>query len=103
MEYKTEYKTVTLPEVSDTIEEYKLNGYIYCGSSTAQYTATLKFEKPVIPTKSIDKFKVINEKLEDYYNQQKNNEFFSEQGKRLVCRVIENCQKIVNEVEESDE
>lgn len=29
-----------------------------------------------------------NNKLEDY---------FSDNGKRLICRVIENCQKIVND------
>ena len=36
--------------------------------------------------------------LEDYYNQQKNNDYFSDNGKRLICRVIENCQKIVNDI-----
>lgn len=39
-----------------------------------------------------------NNKLEDYYNQQKNNDYFSDNGKRLICRVIENCQKIVNDI-----
>lgn len=34
-------------------------------------------------------------KLEEYYQQQKDNEYFSNEGKRLICRVIENCQKIV--------
>lgn len=43
------------------------------------------------------KLKTANTKMEDYYNQQKNNEHFSEQDKRLVCRIIENCQKIINE------
>ena len=38
-----------------------------------------------------------NNKLEDYYNQQKNNDYFSDNGKRLICSVIENCQKIVND------
>lgn len=36
-----------------------------------------------------------SDKLEEYYQQQKNNEYFSNEGKRLICRVIENCQKIV--------
>ena len=26
-----------------------------------------------------------NNKLEDYYNQQKNNDYFSDNGKRLIC------------------
>lgn len=43
-----------------------------------------------------------NNKLEDYYNQQKNNDYFSDDGKRLICRVIENCQKIVNDAFESE-
>ena len=43
------------------------------------------------------RLKSANNKLEDYYNQQKNNEYFSDDGKRLICRVIENCQKIVND------
>lgn len=34
-------------------------------------------------------------KLEEYYQKQKNNEYFSNEGKRLICKVIENCQKIV--------
>ena len=38
-----------------------------------------------------------NNKLEDYYNQQKNNDYFSD-----ICRVIENCQKIVNDTFESE-
>lgn len=36
-----------------------------------------------------------SDKLEEYYQQQKDNEYFSNEGKRLICRVIENCQKIV--------
>ena len=43
-----------------------------------------------------------NNKLEDYYNQQKNNDYFSDSGKRLICRVIENCQKIVNDTFKSE-
>lgn len=43
-----------------------------------------------------------NNKLEDYYNQQKNNDYFSDDGKRLICRAIENCQKIVNDAFESE-
>ena len=42
-----------------------------------------------------------NNKLEDYYNQQKNNDYFSDDRKRLICSVIENCQKIVNDTFES--
>lgn len=34
-------------------------------------------------------------KLEEYYQQQKNNTYFSNDGKRLICRVIKNCQKII--------
>lgn len=34
-------------------------------------------------------------KLEEYYQQQKDNEYFSNEGKRLICKVIENCQKII--------
>lgn len=34
-------------------------------------------------------------KLEKYYQQQKDNKYFSNDGKRLICRVIENCQKII--------
>lgn len=37
-------------------------------------------------------------KLEEYYQQQKNNTYFSNDGKGLVCRVIENCQKIIEGV-----
>lgn len=37
-------------------------------------------------------------KLEEYYRQQKNNTYFSNDGKRLICRVIENCQKIIEGV-----
>ena len=43
------------------------------------------------------KLKTANNKLEDYYKQQKDNEYFNENGKRLVCRIIENCQNIVND------
>lgn len=51
----------------------------------------------------IRNFRMINEKLEDYYKQQTNNEYVSEQQKRLICRVIENCQKIVVELENNGE
>ena len=34
-------------------------------------------------------------KLEEYYQQQKDNEYFSNEGKRLIFRIIENCQGIV--------
>lgn len=34
-------------------------------------------------------------KFEEYYNQQKENKYFSNEGKRLICQVIKNCQKIV--------
>lgn len=37
-------------------------------------------------------------KLEEYYQQQKNNTYFSNDGKRLICRIIENCQKIIEGV-----
>lgn len=37
-------------------------------------------------------------KLEEYYQRQKNNTYFSNDGKRLICRVIENCQKIIEGV-----
>ena len=37
----------------------------------------------------------ISSKLEEYYQQQSDNEYFSNEGKRLICQVIENCQKIV--------
>lgn len=47
------------------------------------------------------RLKSANNKLEDYYNQQKNNDYFSDDGKRVICRVIENCQKIVNDIFES--
>lgn len=47
------------------------------------------------------RLKSANNKLEDYYNQQKNNDYFSDSGKRLICRVIENCQKIVNDTFET--
>ena len=43
-----------------------------------------------------------NNKLADYYNQQKNNDYFSDNGKRLICSIIENCQKIVNDTFESE-
>ena len=43
------------------------------------------------------KLKTANNKLEDYYKQQKDNEYFNENGKRLICRIIENCQNIVND------
>ena len=46
---------------------------------------------------------VINDKLEKYYKQQKENKWFSEKGKALICRVIENCQKIVNDTYEEGE
>lgn len=36
-----------------------------------------------------------SDKLKEYYQQQKDNKYFSNEGKRLICRVIENCQKIV--------
>ena len=49
-----------------------------------------------------DKVKALDErisnasgKLEEYYQQQKDSEYFSNDGKRLICRVIENCQKII--------
>lgn len=45
--------------------------------------------------------RLANNKLEDYYNQQKNNDYFSDNGKRLICRIIENCKKIVNDTFES--
>ena len=48
------------------------------------------------------RLKSANNKLEDYYNQQKNNDYFSDDGNRLICRVIENCQKIVNDAFESE-
>ena len=31
-----------------------------------------------------------NNKLEDYYNQQKNNDYFCDNGKRLICIVLNN-------------
>lgn len=34
-------------------------------------------------------------KLEEYYQQQKENRYFSNDGKRLILSVIENCQKII--------
>lgn len=37
-------------------------------------------------------------KLEEYYQQQKNSTYFGNDGKRLICRVIENCQKIIEGV-----
>ncbi len=42
--------------------------------------------------------KLINntfEKLDEYYQQQQENIYFSHAGKRLICQVIENCKKIV--------
>ncbi len=49
-----------------------------------------------------DKVKLLEElisaassKLDEYYYQQKKNDYFSNDGKRLICHVIENCQKIV--------
>ena len=42
------------------------------------------------------KLKSVNDELEDYYNQQRNNEYSSDDNKRLICRIIENCQKIIN-------
>lgn len=37
-------------------------------------------------------------KLEEYYQQQKDSTYFSNDSKRLICRVIENCQKIIEGV-----
>ena len=37
-------------------------------------------------------------RLEEYYQQQKDNTYFSNDGKRLICGVIENCQKIIEEI-----
>lgn len=37
-------------------------------------------------------------KLEEYYQQQKNSTYFCNDSKRLICRVIENCQKIIGGV-----
>lgn len=34
-------------------------------------------------------------RLEEYYQQQKDNTYFSNDGKRLICSIIENCQKII--------
>lgn len=48
------------------------------------------------------RLKSANNKLEDYYNQQKNNNYLTDNEKRLICKVIENCQKIVNDTFESE-
>lgn len=34
-------------------------------------------------------------KLDDYYHQQKDNKYLSNDGKRLACRIIENCQSVI--------
>lgn len=43
------------------------------------------------------RLKSANNELENYYNQQKNNSYLTDNGKRLICKVIEKCQKIVND------
>lgn len=48
---------------------------------------------------SFDVFKIISERLSEYKTQQENNEMLSEQGKWLVTRVIQECEKIITEVE----
>lgn len=39
-----------------------------------------------------------NKKLEEYYLNQKSNEYSNNQDQRLICEVIKDCQKIVNDV-----
>ena len=67
MKYKTEYKTVTLPEVQYTINEYEAKGYIYSGSSRTEYTATLKFDKPIKDMDNVKLSDIILENIENIH------------------------------------
>lgn len=42
----------------------------------------------------VNQLKEINRKLKEYYNQQEDNEYVDNINKKLILRVIENCQKI---------
>lgn len=41
----------------------------------------------------------IQDRLENYYIQQRNNEFIDDNTKRIIGKVIEECQRIVAEEE----
>lgn len=44
---------------------------------------------------ALEKQAEVNNKLQDYYNQQNNNKALNNKEKWLVCKVIEECQKII--------
>lgn len=48
-----------------------------------------------IAIQALEKQAEVNNKLQDYYNQQNNNKALNNKEKWLVCKVIEECQKII--------
>ena len=96
---------VDLSEVEQTIKMQKNKGYKYLGLSDwkedpMHERVIIFFDKPTLPKEN--KLQIANNKLEDYIKQQEKNELLSDFGKNLACNVIKQCQKIMNDIFETE-